>query len=161
MIRTVLVGVVVMLAAAAGWMLLLPPAAVAQPLAFNHAAHAGAACVVCHDGVETTTRARLPSGVVCIKCHARAPTSVAAPEWERLERENAAFWRPVTTLPDHVMFSHRRHVALAALACASCHADIGQRTAPPTRAPVRLVMDSCLACHRREGVSDDCGGCHR
>jgi len=161
MTRSALVGVAVMLAAAAGWILLLPDVAVTQPLPFNHAAHARASCVVCHDGVETAVRARLPSGAVCANCHAAAPTSVGAPAWERLQSHGPAFWTPVTSLPEHVMFSHRRHVALAGLACASCHGDIGQRTTPPGRMPVRLVMDTCLGCHRTEGASEDCAGCHR
>lgn len=149
-----------MLATAAGWML-LPAAAVTQPLAFNHAAHAAVTCVVCHDGVETAARARFPSGAVCAKCHATAPGPVAPEDWERLRTLSVRFWKPVTKMPNDVMFSHRRHVVLAKLACASCHADIGERTTPPARMPVRLVMNTCIGCHRVEGVSEDCNGCHR
>lgn len=144
---------------ASAWV--LPPAAVSQPLAFNHARHAAVTCAGCHGGVETRQRASLPGADVCAKCHATAPASVAGPAWERLMSGDAPFWNRLTAVPDHVMFSHRRHVAIARLACESCHADIGRRTTPPRRAPVRLDMDTCLGCHRVEGASEDCTGCHR
>jgi len=148
------------LVAAMGSVWILPEPSLSQELPFNHAKHAAVTCAGCHAGVQTTARAGLPGPAVCAKCHATAPASVAK-DWERLQAAGVRFWKPVTRLPEHVMFSHRRHVALAKLACASCHADIGQRTAPPGRMPVRLVMDTCLACHRAEGASEDCTGCHR
>lgn len=141
--------------------IVLPRPSVSQELPFNHAKHAALTCAACHAGVTTTERAQLPAPAVCAKCHATAPASVAAADWERLQAAGVKFWKPVTRMPDHVMFSHRRHVVFAGLACASCHADIGQRTAPPGRMPVRLVMDTCLGCHRAQGASEDCTGCHR
>lgn len=149
------------LVAAIGSSLILPAAPVSQRIAFNHARHAPLTCVGCHAGIRTSQRAGIPSPAVCAKCHATAPASVAVADWERLQTLGVAFWNPVTRVPDHVMFSHRRHVSLAGLACESCHADIGRRTSPPRRVPVRLVMDTCLGCHRSEGVSEDCTGCHR
>ena len=151
----------VALVAAIGSSLILPAAPVTQTLAFNHAKHAALTCAGCHAGIQTTQRAGFPSPEVCAKCHATAPGPVAPEDWERLRTVGVRFWKPVTKMPNDVMFSHRRHVALARLACASCHADIGERTAPPARVPRRLVMDTCLACHRTEGVSEDCNGCHR
>lgn len=160
MARPVILGATA-LAVAAGWILVLPAAAVTQPLAFNHAKHAAMACVTCHAGVETRARATLPSGATCAKCHAAAPASVGQASWDAIQRPDPARWVPVTHLPDYAMFSHRRHVTLGRLACESCHADIGQRTTPPRRAPVLLTMDTCLSCHRREGISEDCAACHR
>lgn len=147
-------------ATAAGWWLLLPAVPAAQPIAFNHARHAAVACVVCHSGVEVAARAGLPSGAFCAKCHATAPAGAAAARWDGLQAAGLA-WIRVTRLPTHVMFSHRRHVAIARFDCASCHGDIGSRATPPLRAPVRLDMNTCLGCHRQEDASEDCAACHR
>lgn len=148
------------LLAAAGWLLLLPAAPVAQPMEFNHARHGGLGCTTCHRGAGVAARAELPAIAVCAKCHATLPGGADATRWEALQQTGLA-WVRVTNLPSHVMFSHRRHVTLARLECASCHADIGRGTAPPSRAPVRLEMSTCLGCHTREGASEDCAACHR
>lgn len=155
----VLAGIVV--AAGAGWVLLMPRAPAAQPVPFSHAKHRGMACVVCHRGAEVSARAGIPQGETCLKCHATAPRGVDAALWSEAERGTRLGWTRVTRVPDHVYFSHRRHVALAKLDCVSCHADIGQWAAPPARAAMRLDMDTCLACHRTEGASQDCAACHR
>ena len=153
-----LVAVVV----AVGWVIALPSAPLAQPIAFNHAKHASAGCVLCHQGAGAGVRAGIPQGDVCIRCHATAPASgVSELAWNDVTSGKRIAWRRVTRVPDHVAFSHRRHTGPGQLACVSCHGDMGQRTEPPGRAPVRLVMDTCLTCHKREGASEDCAGCHR
>jgi menaquinone reductase, multiheme cytochrome c subunit len=144
----------------AGWIFLLPSRPAAQPIAFNHARHQPLACVGCHRGVETAARATLPSPEICAKCHAVAPKGVEAGQWNSFQRATAN-WIKVTRVPDHVMFSHQRHVTLARLDCASCHGDVGQRTTPPPRAQIRLVMKTCRGCHQQEGASEDCAACHR
>jgi hypothetical protein len=161
--KRVFLFVVTMLTAAAIWAFVAPAVAVTQPLAFNHARHTVAlTCVGCHSGVMTGEQASLPSGDTCAKCHASAPASVSAASWQALlQTAGPPPWVPVTRLPEHVMFSHRRHAALGGLACESCHGDIGTRATPPVRAPMRLEMKTCLACHQKEGASEDCAGCHR
>lgn len=147
---------------ALAWVLLLPAAPLSQPLAFNHARHRSIACAACHRGAETSARAGIPQGGVCIKCHATAPSAAgAAVLWPELVRGRPIGWLRVTRVPDHVMFSHRRHVTLGRLECAACHADIGARAAPPRRPPRRLQMSSCIGCHRQVGVTEDCAACHR
>ena len=167
MVRALILGATV-LAVATLWVLVLPVGAVTQPLAFNHAKHAAVACATCHSGVETRARATFPTGATCAKCHATPPRSaltgqlvVSQKDWDAVQGPNPARWKPVTHLLDYVTFSHRRHVTQGGLACESCHADIGQRTVPPPRTPMRMRMDSCLACHQREGASADCAACHR
>lgn len=167
MVRALILGATV-LAVATLWVLVLPVGAVTQPLAFNHAKHAAVACATCHSGVETRARATFPTGATCAKCHATPPRSaltgqlvVSQKDWDAVQGPNAARWKPVTHLLDYVTFSHRRHVTQGGLACESCHADIGQRTVPPPRTPMRMRMDTCLACHQREGASADCAACHR
>jgi hypothetical protein len=149
------------LATAAAWMLLLPRPPLRQPVAFDHARHSGMGCGVCHQGVFQQARAGIPEAAVCLKCHATAPRAAGALKWDETLRAQPMAWVRVSRLPEHVMFSHRRHVAQARLACASCHAGVGTSSAPPGRPPVRLDMDACLGCHQREGANQDCAGCHR
>ena len=144
------------------WVLLLPSVPVAQPLAFNHAGHQAIACATCHSGAETSARAGIPQGDVCLECHATAPKAAgAAALWPELARGRQIDWLRVTRVPDHVMFSHRRHVTLGRLACASCHGEAGTSVTPPRRPPRRLQMSSCIGCHRQVNVSEDCASCHR
>jgi hypothetical protein len=157
--RTVLASALAV-AVAAGWLFIRPAAPVAQPLAFNHAAHAPTACRVCHDGVETAVRARIPGPETCARCHAAAPPRADPAAWAAVQTHDAR-WVRVTRTPDHVAFSHQRHVALANLACESCHGDTGTRSRSPVRAVARLDMDACVSCHRRQGATDECNACHR
>lgn len=146
---------------AAGWMAVLPSAPIVQPIAFNHRAHVPMACRACHTGVERGASALLPGPGACAKCHATAPRGIDAARWQQMQQSGTTAWVRVTDTPDHVLFSHRRHVVLGRLECESCHRDIGRRTSPPPRAPARLDMDACVSCHRREAASDDCAACHR
>jgi menaquinone reductase, multiheme cytochrome c subunit len=146
---------------AVGWVFALPSAPLAQPIAFNHAKHAPVDCVVCHRGAATASRAGIPQADVCARCHATPGRGVSDAAWSDIASGKRIAWLRVNRLPDHVAFSHRRHTALGQLACASCHGDMRQRTAPPGRAQTRLVMNTCLSCHKREGASEDCAGCHR
>ena len=160
--RRYLFAVGVTLATAVAWILVLPEAPVAQPIAFNHAKHRAAGCIVCHSGVSEGARAGIPQGDLCLRCHAAAPArGVPAAVWTDIAAGRKIAWRQVTEIPDHVRFSHRRHTGVAGLACASCHGDMQARTIPFDRAPIRLQMDTCLSCHTREGASEDCAGCHR
>lgn len=149
------------IAIAIAWVLVMPSSPIAQPAVFNHARHRAIACATCHRGVETSARATIPGVADCQKCHATPPPGIDAALWQAGGRVRPVAWIQVTRLPDHVMFSHRRHVVLGRLACPSCHGDIGERTSPATAPPVRLDMNACLSCHRREGASEDCAGCHR
>jgi hypothetical protein len=147
---------------AVGWIFALPSAPLAQPIAFNHAKHAPIGCVVCHRGAEAGARAGIPQGDVCARCHATAPGRVVSDAaWSDIAGGKRIAWLRVNRLPDHVHFSHERHTVSGQLACESCHGDMRQRSAPPARAQTRLVMTTCLQCHRREGASEDCAGCHR
>ncbi len=159
--RRALTFVVVTGAVAAAWILVLPAASVTQPLAFDHARHTAIACAVCHRGVEVGRRAGLPQSDVCVKCHATAPRVATAVQWTEASHGARLLWVRVSHVPDHVLFSHQRHVAIGRLDCRSCHADIGERSVPPGAVPMRLSMATCLSCHRQEGASEDCAACHR
>lgn len=157
-----LTGIAALIAiVAVGWMALLPAPAVSQPLAFDHARHRTTACDVCHRGARRDARAGIPQVALCQRCHATAPRSVSLQVWDEATRRGTLAWVTVTQMPLHVYFSHRRHTTIAGLDCVSCHGDFRDRTTPPPAAPVRLEMDTCMSCHRREGASEDCTGCHR
>ena len=116
---------------------------------------------MCHRGAESGIRAGIPEASLCFKCHATAPRTVRTAEWDRIAKAGRIGWVRVTSVPNHVMFSHQRHVRIAGLECASCHAGIATRATPPGRALMRLNMNTCLSCHTREGASEDCAACHR
>lgn len=136
-----------------------------QPIAFNHAKHIenGLACADCHAGVETQPKATLPTIETCLSCHQAELTS--SKEEAKIRSTAAAAqeptWIQLTQVAPHVFFSHRRHVAVARLACADCHGPIEKSTTPPAR-PWRVMnMDACLSCHQQRRVSADCNDCHR
>jgi len=158
--RRLLLPAAVAIVVALTWVVVLPPAPVHQPIAFAHAKHEAIGCTVCHRGAATGVHAGIPGGRFCQTCHATAPAGAAA-AWDGLARGQAIRWVQVTHVPEHVMFSHRRHVTLARLDCASCHGQIRDRRTPVDRVAYRLEMKTCLACHRREGAAEDCAACHR
>lgn len=145
--RRAAITALVAVASALLWIAALPPAPVRQPLAFPHARHQTIGCAVCHSGATTRARAGIPDGTFCARCHTAVPRTIA--------------WVQVTTIPTHVMFSHQRHVTIARLDCASCHGDMRERRTPPGAAATRIVMTTCLSCHRHEGAAEDCAACHR
>ncbi len=141
------------------------PDAGVQPIAFNHAKHlaSGLECGNCHAGAETSEHASLPPLETCMGCHETPLTK--SPEEARLRAFAASgreiAWRPVTTVPAHVYFSHRRHAALGKIACSVCHGAMEKLTAPP-RAPFHAItMDYCIQCHQKNQARTDCNDCHR
>jgi hypothetical protein len=70
-------------------------------------------------------------------------------------------WRRIYDLPDHVYFSHRRHVTVARIECAECHGDVPNLTRPASYPLVDHTMDWCTGCHVARGASTDCIHCHR
>lgn len=138
---------------------------IAQPLEFNHLAHAeyDIECVDCHTRVLTAMDPGLPDNAVCFDCHEEAIGESAAElaliEW--LQGDEEIPWRPLYLQPAHVFFSHQRHAAVGEIECSSCHGDFGQLEQPPTSAPHKLTMDECTDCHLQTEVDDDCTSCHR
>ncbi len=140
--------------------------AVPQPVAFNHLKHTsdlGLACDFCHEYVRTGAHAGLPDAGTCSMCH-RAPqgdSAEAARVTELLEAGDPLRFNKLFHLPDHVFYTHRRHVGIAELECGNCHGAIAETERPPERALVRISMDSCMDCHRDRGQTLDCNACHR
>ncbi|MEE9163027.1 MAG: cytochrome c3 family protein [Candidatus Neomarinimicrobiota bacterium] len=140
--------------------------AITQPLPFSHAVHVeenDMECADCHVRVADHPRATIPELSVCQECHFDALTE------SELESELLAYttqdraipWRRIYAVPDHVYFSHRRHITLGRLACETCHGQVGSFDTPPPAAVVPISMDGCMGCHREMQITNDCLACHR
>ncbi len=122
-----------------------------QPIPFSHKLHAGQyqiPCMYCHSGAEKSHHATVPAMNVCMNCH-----SVVKPESPHIQKlkklyneEKQPFqWVKVHDLPDHVNFSHQRHVSKG-VACETCHGDV--KTMERIQQVQPMTMGWCLDCHR-------------
>ncbi len=144
------------------------PDPVVQPIAYNHNIHVegeGLECTDCHQRVEESPRATLPDLEVCLDCHDSDPLADDSAEEAKLiahiEAGSEIDWQRVYSVPDHVYFSHRRHVVSGDLECSNCHGPVGELTAPAEVPFYPLSMDACLDCHRKLEAKTDCLSCHR
>ena len=165
--------VVVSMGAAGSAVVLRKPSAPAAPVVtadFNHARHIefGVECAECHVGAEEQARAGVVSITICTECHEEdsiedlGATPNARLIQEHIETGEQLWWPKLYTLPDHVVFSHRRHVIFGEVECATCHGDIAETTTLPSEPVWRtLTMDGCMECHERAGANLDCLACHR
>lgn len=139
--------------------------AINQPINFNHKKHIenGLECENCHEGVKKGIRATLPSLQLCMNCHQSPLTESEEEEKVRtlFNQGNIYPWKRIYSLPDHVFFSHRRHVASAGIKCERCHGKMGEQTSPPQRALFKITMNDCMNCHYKQKASVECIACHR
>jgi mono/diheme cytochrome c family protein len=141
-----------------------------QPIKFSHKLHAGdneIACQYCHNSVEKSKHAGIPTVNVCMNCHKGIQSG---PEFKEKEiskiyaaagfnpktgvydaPQNPIKWIKVHTLPDHVFFSHQQHVVVGKQECASCHGDVKKMTTIEQKSP--LTMKWCIECHRKTEVA--------
>jgi hypothetical protein len=151
-----------------------PPA---QPIRFSHRIHAGInriGCLVCHSYAERGPVAGIPSMARCQGCHKfvrqdpenPAITAEIKALEDRLDEEKPVEWIRVHRLPDHVFFTHQRHVHNG-VACSECHGEVERMETDRQVAP--LTMGWCLECHRRKQAEaplerahlTDCVTCHK
>ena len=138
-----------------------------QPIVYSHKTHvetAGLTCTDCHTSVLSSSAATIPSLEVCSTCHSEQPISQSAEEKKLLEfvkQGKAIPWLRIYHVPDHVYFSHRRHVTKAALECKTCHGDVPEFTEPVASQFLPVTMENCMKCHRENNVTNDCLACHR
>jgi len=121
-----------------------------QPVAFSHKLHAGDLgldCRYCHNSVEESAHAAIPSTSTCMNCHSIVKAD--SPKLALIRESHAANkpveWINVHMLPDYAYFDHRVHVA-AGVGCASCHGRIDQMDV--VKQAEELSMGWCLDCHR-------------
>ncbi len=141
-----------------------PP--VPQPIAFNHRKHTedlGLNCEFCHAYVKKGAHAGLPGAETCSVCHTspQGTSEEAARVTELLTQGDPLRFNKLFRLAPHVFYTHRRHVAIAELECATCHGAIAGTERPPRRALVQVDMDFCMDCHREQQQTLECNACHR
>jgi menaquinone reductase, multiheme cytochrome c subunit len=135
-----------------------------QPIPFNHKKHIsqGLECDTCHPYYKTQNFAGLPDLAICLECHKEPITK--SPEEEKIrqyEKKGEQIpWKRLYWEPDHVFYSHRRHVVLGKLPCQTCHDAIGQTERPPSKPWVKMSMGWCMDCHAKMKVTNDCLACH-
>jgi len=121
-----------------------------QPVQFSHKHHAGddgIDCRYCHQTVETTATAGMPSTQTCMNCHSQLWSDSPYLEPVRASfRDNKPIqWERVHDLPEYVYFNHSIHVAKG-VGCSTCHGQIDNM--PAVYQENSLQMEWCLACHR-------------
>jgi hypothetical protein len=121
-----------------------------QPVPFSHKHHVnglGIDCRYCHDSVEKSAFAGMPSTRTCMTCHSQVWTEapVLEPIRNSLTTEMPVRWTRVHSLPDFVYFDHSIHVRKG-VACTSCHGQVEQM--PILWKQHTLQMGWCLECHR-------------
>lgn len=133
-----------------------------QPIAFSHKLHAGdnkIPCQYCHTFARRTEMAGVPSGRKCMNCHDFVKPE--APEimkiTDHVDNEKPIEWVKVFDLPDHVWFSHKRHIKKD-IACQECHGPV--ETMEVVAKTNNFPMGFCLSCHQDKGAPTDCWTCH-
>jgi len=135
-----------------------------QPISFNHKKHVeqGMECLTCHPHFKDQTFSGMPKVTTCLECHKDPVTQ--NPEEEKIrqihKKGEEIRWKRVYQQPDHVFFSHLRHVVLGKMECKNCHGDIGQSERPPSKPWVKMTMNWCMDCHAKKKVTNDCLACH-
>lgn len=135
-----------------------PPAGPAQPIAFSHRIHAGDArigCTACHVYAERGPVAGVPSMARCQGCHKFVKedpdhpeiTAQMKPLLQVLAEKRSVAWVRVYRVPDHVFFTHERHVR-AGVRCQECHGEVQEMDV--VRQVTPLTMGWCLECHQRK-----------
>lgn len=120
-----------------------------QPVPFSHEHHVsglGIDCRYCHDSVDRSTFAGVPSTDTCMTCHSQIWTNaeMLAPVRQSLTSGEPIEWNRVHDLPDFVYFNHAAHVD-SGVGCESCHGRVDQM--PLMRQSEPLTMQWCLDCH--------------
>jgi len=140
-----------------------PPAPPDAPVAFSHKLHAAdnqIGCGVCHPYARHSPVAGLAPASTCIGCHKFVGKQ--KPDIQKLTAEFAAgrplAWTRQHRVPDHVFFSHQRHLA-AGVECASCHGDVASMGLD--HKVHELQMGFCMDCHLQRQASTDCLACHK
>ncbi len=158
----------------------------AQPIAYPHDLHAGDSwtfrsdgkelkglglqCTHCHQYVDKSKFATVPALSVCADCHRTVPadTDELKKLKQHIDENRAPVWQRLHSVPQHVYFSHKRHVkfyeaqgmtAGSGEICQKCHGDMN--VVQTVKQATTLQMGFCVTCHRANGASTDCWTCHK
>jgi hypothetical protein len=123
---------------------------VSQPIQFSHKHHVtddGIDCRYCHESVETSSFAGIPSTKKCMNCHSQIWANSSATEPIRASWKSGApiHWTRVNNLPDYVYFDHSIHIAKG-VGCQTCHGRVDEM--PVIMKTASMSMEWCLDCHK-------------
>ena len=162
----VLIPIIAIVFIFALWVLFAGQSPIIQPISYNHKVHieeAGLECIDCHKYAESMARASIPNINLCEDCHGNEPIS-KSPEEKKLiefiEQKQNIPWKQIYSVPDHVHFSHRRHVVIGELKCSNCHGNVSELTAPAQYPFLIPSMGNCIDCHKQHKITNDCLACH-
>ena len=121
-----------------------------QPVQFSHKHHVGddgIDCRYCHQTVETTATAGMPSTQTCMNCHSQlwADSPYLEPVRASFRDNKPIEWERVHDLPEYTYFNHSIHVAKG-VGCSTCHGQIDNM--PAVYQENTLQMEWCVECHR-------------
>ena len=121
-----------------------------QPVPYSHALHVGELgidCRYCHNTVEESAHASIPTTSTCMNCHTaiHVDSEKLDPVRESYESGLPVHWVRVHDLPDYSYFNHSAHVQRG-VGCVSCHGRVD--TMEVVRQVQPLSMGWCLDCHR-------------
>jgi Cytochrome c7 and related cytochrome c/Class III cytochrome C family len=121
-----------------------------QPVQFSHKHHVsddGIDCRYCHNSVEESSFAGIPSTKICMNCHTQIwPESpILEPVRESFRTGKSLEWTRVHNLPGFAYFDHSIHVHKG-IGCVTCHGRVDQM--PLMWRENTLYMEWCLECHR-------------
>jgi len=124
--------------------------AVQQPVPYPHNLHVavlGLDCRYCHDSVDQSSFADIPSTETCMSCHSQVALTdpLLAPVRDSWKTGQPIAWTRVNRLPDFVYFNHEIHVNKG-VGCETCHGRVDQMTTD-VKANT-FFMSWCLDCHR-------------
>ena len=133
-----------------------------QPVPFSHKQHVALAlkCKDCHANPDPGESMGLPAASKCMACH--VSIAVDRPSIRKLKSLAGAKepipWARVFQIPSAIVFSHRMHLEGGVL-CEGCHSAVA-RSEALTPKDLNISMGTCMACHRKSRVSNDCKTCH-
>ncbi len=121
-----------------------------QPVDFRHDFHVGQLgldCRFCHNHVDESAHANIPSSSTCMSCHQviKPESKALEPIRESFESGKPVAWVKIHEVPDYVYFSHTAHVNRG-VSCVECHGEIDKMEQVYHAKP--LSMRFCLDCHR-------------
>ena len=121
-----------------------------QPVPFSHKHHVaglGIDCRYCHDTVEVSAFAGMPSTKTCMGCHSVVwkDAEILEPVRESYRSDRSLAWTRVHDLPDFAYFDHSIHLRKG-IGCSTCHGRVDEM--PLMWRTETLNMDWCLSCHR-------------
>lgn len=124
--------------------------AIPQPVEYSHAFHVGGLkmdCRYCHNRVEVSGYANVPTTETCMSCHSviRTDSAKLQPVRDSWANNTPIQWVKVHDLPDFVYFNHSSHIAKG-VGCTTCHGQVGAM--PVVYKEQALFMSWCLECHR-------------